>query len=310
MSHSAVPVRRVAVTRVLLIANPAARRAGRRLDAALAAFESHSVTTELRLTERAGHAAELAMAHGEHYDAVFALGGDGTAMEVVSALAPDGPPVGVLPGGTGNLLARALGIPMGIRGAVHALIGGSEARLDLGRFTGSGHRFAIGAGVGIDSAMIASTPPHWKRRIGILSYVLAGAAHALRHQRFAVRVTVDDTVIEREASAVLVANFGVLVSGLLTLGDGIRYDDGMLDVCIFDPVNALGALRIARRMVFRDFSIDPGMTYLRGRVISVETDPVLPAQADGELMGTTPLSIVTDPLAARVLVPHCRENRQ
>ena len=133
MSHSAVPVRRVAVTRVLLIANPAARRAGRRLDAALAAFESHSVTTELRLTERAGHAAELAMAHGEHYDAVFALGGDGTAMEVVSALAPDGPPVGVLPGGTGNLLARALGIPMGIRGAVHALIGGSEARHDLGR---------------------------------------------------------------------------------------------------------------------------------------------------------------------------------
>ena len=140
--------------------------------------------------------------------------------------------------------------------------------------------------------------------------MLTGAAHAVRHQRFSVRVTVDDTVIERDASAVLVANFGVLVSGLLTLGDGIRYDDGMLDVCIFDPVNALGALRLARRMVFRDFSIDPGMTYLRGRVISVETDPVLPAQADGDLMGSTPLSIVTDPLAARVLVPHCRENRQ
>jgi YegS/Rv2252/BmrU family lipid kinase len=310
MTSGATTPRQVSVERALVIANPAARRGHRRAGEAMRALASLGVQCELYLTERVGHAADLAREHGERYDAVFSVGGDGTAMEVIGALSPDGPPVGILPGGTGNLLARALGIPLHVHAAARALVHGDEARLDLGRFAETGYPFAIGTGVGIDAAMIASTPPEWKQRLGILSYVLTGTAHALRHHRFRVRVRVDDLTVERDASAVLVANFGVLVSGLITLGDGIRYDDGMLDVCIFDPVNMAGAVRIARRMVFRDFRSDPGMTYLRGRVITVETDPPLPAQADGELTGTTPLSIVTDPLAARVLVPHCRENRQ
>jgi diacylglycerol kinase family enzyme len=164
--------------------------------------------------------------------------------------------------------------------------------------------------VGIDASMIAGTTQEWKRRAGVLAYVVAGASHVLRRRRFVANITVDGASVTREAAVVLVANFGVLLNGLVTLGSGIRHDDGVLDVCIFDPVTISDVFRISRKLLFRDFTADPAMTYLQGSHISVSTDPELPAQADGELIGSTPFFATVEPLAARLLVPHCQINRQ
>jgi diacylglycerol kinase (ATP) len=297
------------IRRVLMIVNPAARRGHSSVAIATRAFTSLRITCDTVVTRSRGHAGEVAAGSGSGYDAVFALGGDGTAVEVIAALAPSGPPVGVLPGGTGNLLARALGIPLNVSRAVAALVGGDERRFDLGRL-GDGTRFAIGAGVGIDASMIAGTSQAWKRRAGVFAYVVAGASHVLRRRRFTTTVTVDGLSVSREAAVVLVANFGVLLNGLVVLGEGIRTDDGRLDVCIFDPVTLPDAARITAKLMFRDFSPDPAMTYMQGSHISVETDPPLPAQADGELIGSTPFVATVEPLAARLLVPHCQINRQ
>ncbi|HEY7899281.1 MAG: diacylglycerol/lipid kinase family protein [Gemmatimonadales bacterium] len=295
--------------RVLLIVNPAARRGDSSVHDARRAFASLDLPCDVVITERRGHGGEVAAANANDYDAIFTLGGDGTAVEVIDALAPNGPPVGILPGGTGNLLARALAIPMSVRKAVRVLVAGDEARVDLGRLA-DGTRFAIGAGVGIDASMIAGTTQEWKRRAGVLAYVVAGASHVLRRRRFVANITVDGASVTREAAVVLVANFGVLLNGLVTLGSGIRHDDGVLDVCIFDPVTISDVFRISRKLLFRDFTADPAMTYLQGSHISVSTDPELPAQADGELIGSTPFFATVEPLAARLLVPHCQINRQ
>src|SRR5262245_11226183 len=119
--------------KVLLIVNPAARRAAADRVVAERALRASGVEFVVLPTEAPGHPAELASRHGESYDAVFALGGDGTAADVIGALAGDGPPVGVLPGGTGNVLARALKIPLNLDAAIPALLSGDETRLDLGR---------------------------------------------------------------------------------------------------------------------------------------------------------------------------------
>ena len=295
----------IRIARALLLVNPEARTGRASLKSALLEFRELGVECDAVVTHRRGHAGEVAAANRHDYDAIFALGGDGTAIEVIDALDAESSPVGVLPGGTGNLLARSLGIPLGVRAAVRALVRGNEKRVDLGRL-GDGSRFVIGAGVGIDAAMIASTSSAWKRRLGILAYVVAGTKHVLRRKRFDARVTVDGRTVERRASVVLVANFGVLLNGLVVLGEGIRADDGLLDVCMFDPATVTDAVRIAAKLVFRDFSPDPAMTYLRGKQITVETDPASAVQADGELIGKTPFVAVADPLAARVLVPHCQ----
>lgn len=294
---------------VLVIVNPASRRGRRAGERAVAALERAGVRCTTVYTERPGHARILAAEQGRAHDAVCAVGGDGTIMEIVSALAPDGPPVAIIPAGTGNLLARALGVPLSPERAVRMLLDASEARIDLGRLA-DGTRVAIGAGVGIDAAMIATTSSTWKRRVGVIAYVVTGARYALVRRRFSATITVDGVAVTRTASSVLVANFGALLNGLITLGDGIRYDDGMLDVCIFDPRNTLDAARIALRLLTGRAGSDPAMAYLRGREIVVSTEPPLPAQADGELIGATPFAVTVEPLAARLLIPHSERSRR
>ena len=258
-------------------------------------------------TERPGHAAELARGHAPHYDAVFALGGDGTVMEVAGALAGTETPVGVLAGGTGNLLARALGIPLSMKRAVPSLLDGDQLLIDLGRFEsgtalrdrrwrrdrrGDGRR---DAGLAQAPAGRARVHAHGNARRGSV-----GGASGLLHRRESwstARCSSD------EAAAVMIANFGAVLGNRITLGPGIRTDDGLLDACVFSPRTLRDAFRIMARLLRGDFRSDPCMLYARGREVRVETTPPLPWQADGELMGSTPFSVVVEPLAVRLLVP-------
>jgi len=291
--------------RALLIANPASRRGARYVDESRDAIVAAGAECDVMLTERSGHAAELARGHGASYDVVFTLGGDGTAMEVAGALAGSGIRIGVLPGGTGNLLARALGIPRNVKKAVRALMTGDTRRIDLGVI--QGHRFAVAAGVGIDASMVAETPAWMKRRLGVFAYTIIATRAALRavifRRFFLARVEVDGEVIERRAAAVLFANFGAILENRISFGPDILVDDGVLDCCIFSPSHLWDAMRIMWRVTRRDFRPDPALLYRKGTHFHIETVPALPIQADGELLGVTPADVSVEPLAARLLVP-------
>ena len=297
----------IAIRRVLLIVNPASRSGSRKRHKVERAFGEIGVRCDTRLTDSAGHGAILAANYGSAYDAVFTLGGDGTAIEVVSALADTGPPVGILPGGTGNVIARTLGTPLKLRSAVHALIDGDEARIDLGRLS-TGQRFAIGMGVGLDAQMIADAPAPLKRRFGFFAYVLSATRAVMRMEKFKVLLTVDGELIERQASAVLIANFGAVLNDLISFGDGIRRDDGLLNACIYSPRHLRDAARILWKMSRKNFSPDSCVTYHAGKQFRLETIPPQMGQADGELLGNSPFEVIVEPLAGRVLVPRSRDN--
>lgn len=301
---------------MLLIANPASRLGKRRLPRARAALDRAQITCDVAFTERPGHASELVRERAEQYNAVFTLGGDGTAMEAAGALAGLARPLGVLAGGTGNLLARALGIPLDPMKAVPLLLSGEELFIDLGRVETCDppRYFAVAAGVGIDSAMVAETPSWLKRRLGVLAYTITATRAALRavlrKEFFRVRLTVDGEVFEAAAAAVMIANFGAVLSDRITFGPGIRFDDGVLDACLYSPKNFSDALRIMSRLLRKKFVSDEAMLYRSGRHIRVETDPPLLSQADGELLGMTPIEITVAPRAVRLLVPTQPERRR
>jgi len=290
------------IERVLLIVNPASRRGARIRRKALKAFSDAGVDCDMMLTEAPGHAAVLARTHAHKYHAVFTLGGDGTVMEVLGVLAHQGPPLGVLGGGTANVVARTLGIPLNPTRAVPLLLNGDEATMDLGRL-GDGRRFAIGVGVGLDATMMMEAPARLKRRFGFMAYVIGGSKAVLRNQRFKLRLTVDGVVLERTASAILVANFGAVLNNLVAFGDGIVHDDGLLNACIFSPANLRDSLRILWKMMRKDFRDDPCLYYKSGREFRIETLPSMPAQADGEILPGTPLTVSVDPLAGCLLIP-------
>ena len=295
--------------RALLIVNPGARRASRARDQALVAFKDANVVCDSVVTEAPGHATDLTRERGGSYDAVFTLGGDGTAMEVITALADGGPPVGILPGGTGNILGRALGIPLRVDRAVRALLGGDEVQIDLGRLH-HGRHFAIGVGVGLDEAMIAGASPLMKKRIGFWAYVLSAVKASMRLQSFTVRLTVDGTVHERRASSVLIANLGSVLGGRIRFGDRIVHDDGLLHACVYSPGNFWDMLRIFGRMLMGSVQKDRCAMCVSGREFRLETDPPRRAQADGELLDVTPLEVTVRPNAARLLIPRRKGRRR
>jgi YegS/Rv2252/BmrU family lipid kinase len=291
----------VQFTRVLLIVNPASRRGAKLREKATDAFKKAEVAFDVMLTESPGHGAQLAAAHGPAYDAVFTLGGDGTAIEVIGALAHVGPPVGILPGGTANVVARTLGTPARVSKAVQALLAGDEARIDLGVLQ-TGHRFAIGMGVGLDATMIANAPGPLKRRMGFFAYVIGALRAFARLEKFTVSLTVDGETRIMRASAVLVANFGAVMNNLIAFGDGIHRDDGVLNACVYSPNNVIDAARILYKMTRKKFTPDPAIYYKSGTTFIIETDPPRIGQADGELIGNGPFTVTVEPLAARVLV--------
>lgn len=305
---------RTGSTSVLVVVNPGSRNGPRALSSVLAALLDAHMLHEVVETKAPGHATTLvrervSLAPGR-YAAVLSLGGDGTAMEVASALAelPDAPPLGIVAVGTANILARSLGIPINPSRAVMALLDAEVVPTDLGRIV-DGPAFAIGLGVGLDASMIGGASSMLKRRIGYGAYAWSALRAGLRLERFRATITVDGETQVVEASSILVANFGTVLGGMLCFGEEIGHHDGVLDVCIYSPRSYFEAARIFWRMLRGGVSRDCRVRIIRGQQVRIETDPPRPMQADGELLGLTPVNIRVEPNAVRLLVPHATPRR-
>lgn len=293
--------------RAQLIVNPAARGGRSAEGETLAAFAELGVEVVVHRTTAAGDGARIADALAAELtradsDQLFVLGGDGTVMEAVGALVGKQVPVGILPGGTGNQLARHLRLPHGVAAAVRALSVSQTTSRDLGRLA-DGRHFALTAGLGLDASMIALTTTASKRRFGVGSYIF-GAARALGSQRpFIVRIEADGAVHEREATLAMIANVGEVMSGRFSFGPGVTPSDGLLDICVFSPSGLAEGVALAARLARGDFRSDPRMFFMRGREVRISTDAYVAAQVDGELLTATDLSATVVPAGARFLVP-------
>lgn len=270
------------------------------------AFRENNVHVSEVVTSHPGHALEVIQERGEPWDAVFTLGGDGTVMEVVGALAHSGIPIGVLPGGTGNLVAGVLGIPRNIERAVRALLDGETRALDVGRLP-DGRCFTFAAGVGADVAMVERTSHRGKRVLGMISYAVTAARAAFRREVVNVTVEVDGEVVQARALLAMIANAGSILGGRYSLGPDVRPDDGELDLCLFVPERRVEVFSLVWRLLRRDFRPHPRMRFVRGRRFVLRSDPPVSVQADGDIVGRTPMEIVVDPGAALFLVPRSVE---
>lgn len=282
--------------------NPKSRRGYRHRAVALRAFARAGVSVQEVVTEHADHARDVLKARSEVWDAVFVLGGDGTVMEVVGALAHSGTPVGVLPGGTGNLVAGVLGIPLGIRKAVERLLAGDRCSFDLGQLP-NGRFFAFAAGVGVDVAMVERTSHGRKRALGMVSYAITAARAAFGRELVHVTIDVDGRRIDARAVLAMIANAGSFLGGRFAVGPDVKPDDGELDLCLFMPERTRDIFVLIWRLLRKDFRPHPLMTFARGRVFRISSEPSVAVQADGDIVGRTPLEISVAPKAAVFLRP-------
>jgi diacylglycerol kinase family enzyme len=299
------------------IVNPATRRPAGPIVATLRARCPPGTRLDVWLTERAGGTAALTRAVLPGADLAVAVGGDGTVAAVASALgearAAGGPdvPLAIVPAGSTNITARELGVPTDPVAAADLAFGTTPGRLapiDLGAC--GAERFLHMAGAGLDSRLFAETSPALKRRIGWLAY-LPPTARNLGRPPARVRVTAaagpnagpGGTTLELVSSLVIVANGGAIVHPRLQIYPDIRADDGWLDVLIFTARGWPEIARTLARAATLGLDRSPFVPRLRARRVTLEADPPLPVQLDGDVVTETPAMFEIHPAALRVMVP-------
>jgi YegS/Rv2252/BmrU family lipid kinase len=250
---------------------------------------------------------EAARAVKAGVDVVVAVGGDGAVLQVVQALAGTKVALGIVPMGTGNLLAGNLDIPFKIDDAVAVLVGAGRRRIDLGRLTVGGRRtfFAVACGVGFDAEVMKATDPARKRQLGKLAYVASAirrqaSVHDVTHE-----VTLDGVRQSMEATQVLVANFGRMGSSIKARLE-VEPDDGLLDVMVIRATGPLGGLLAGWEALRQDGEGESpeGHVYrTRARKIRVSTRAHRLVETDGSVVGRTPIRVSVRPSALTVLVP-------
>jgi YegS/Rv2252/BmrU family lipid kinase len=280
------------------------------LAAVLNHLDNHGWKTSLHNTEQPGEATALArQAVHEKADAVLVVGGDGTINEVVNGLAKSPVALGVLPGGTGNVWAKALGLPtrsplhlMPLLDSVRALVPGTTRRIDLG--TANGRYFLQWTGLGLDAEVTYAMEPRTRRqrRLGIVAYLVAGVTTATHMAGTRTRIWIDDQRVYRRSILVVVSNSRIYSAGL-TMATDARLDDGLLDVDVFAGTGFGDSMRTALGVITGLHVRDPRHSVYRGRSIQVESDRPLAVHVDGEPFGTTPLHCQVVPKGLTVLLP-------
>ncbi|MEX2536392.1 MAG: diacylglycerol kinase family protein [Trueperaceae bacterium] len=292
--------------RALVIVNPVAgkRSSPENLKRLKERLDEAGVEFELRETSGEGDAARWAR-EAVDVDMVIALGGDGTTMEAMSGLIEGQRdiPLAQVPVGTANLVARALGIPTDLEGALEVALAGVAVRHDVGRVEGSGRYFALVAGAGFDAQLIEDTPRRLKNRLGFTAYLLAGVRNLFRLRRSNILLQIDGHHHHFRAHTVMVINVGDIEGMELRGTRDIDPHDGKLDVLIVTPASLLGIVQVAWRILTGNLSGHQDVRMLQAESVKIEANPPLHVQIDGEPIGTTPLAVRAVPSGALFIVP-------
>ncbi len=214
---------------------------------------------------------------------VLVCGGDGTVAACAGSLAGTGVSMAIVPGGTGNLLARNLGIPLELPDALELAFHGADRAIDV--LAAGERRFVVMAGLGFDAALIRDTDEQLKARLGWFAY-LGGFARAIRRRRsgqFSIEVDAQPP-IRRRAIGVLVGNVGQLQGGVTLLPDA-RPDDGELDVIVLAPDRFWDWPMLLSRILRKRPASGAQADTLRGRRVRITADRALPAEFDGDFSG-------------------------
>jgi YegS/Rv2252/BmrU family lipid kinase len=215
-------------------------------------------------------------------DLVLASGGDGTITACAAGVAGSEIPLGVLPCGTGNLLARNLGLPLSVDEALTVALTGSDRRLDVG--TANGRPFVVMAGIGFDAEMLAGASEQLKKHLGWAAYMLSALRH-LRDRPARVTLRTEGGPTRRYwASGVIVGNVGSLQGNVPLLPDALP-DDGVLDIAVLAAWEWTGWLRLATDVLLRRSS--GRLTHLTCRELLVDVGRARPWQVDGDVVGSS-----------------------
>ena len=244
-------------------------------------------------------------------DIIIASGGDGTVSAVAGAVIGTQIPLGIIPRGTANAFAMALGITQQItpiRKACEIILAGKTRIVDAARCNGK--PLILLAGIGFEAETVAQADREAKSRWGSLAYIVAGWQQLDQQKLFEAKITINEETQIFQAGAITVANAAPLTS-ILAQGKGeVIVDDGLLDITIttvetkFQAV--ISMLAMLESALIRNNTELENIVHLRSNQISITANPPQKVVLDGEIIGTTPLEICSIPKGLTVFAPQTK----
>ncbi|GFZ83492.1 lipid kinase [Elstera cyanobacteriorum] len=287
--------------RALLVANPGSRRGSAALQPVEAAFTAAGVTLlPVESSPRETLTARLVAQAGEA-DLILAVGGDGTVNSVAAAAYRTGLPVGLIPAGTANDLARTLGLPLDPAAAAQVILAGRRTPIDLGEVNGT--FFFNVASLGLSVKLADKLSSTSKKRWGRLGYLWALLRALAEARPFSAAITGEDghTIVVKTLQ-IAVGN-GRHYGGGMVVEQGAEINDGQLDLYSLEFKAVWKLLTIAGSFPTGRHGLSPEVRTLRGRQFKIATRRPRPINMDGELLGATPAVVTVHPAALRMIVP-------
>ena len=293
---------------IAVIINPISGTGGRievareRAERAAALMTARGLDAEVLLTERPGHARELALgALSRGATKIVAWGGDGTMNEVASVLAFRDATLAIVPSGSGNGLARELRIPLAPDAAFETALCGRDCRIDAGEL--DGRLFFNVAGIGLDARIAHRFAADGLVRRGFLRYIEIATQELLTCTSEYHTVVADGTAIRVEAMMIAIANARQYGNGALIAPDA-RVNDGLLDVVVIERRSPLVAIAQAPRIFLGQVARLRGVTHLPAQTIEITSAAPMVYHVDGEpFIGGASIAARSRASALRVMVP-------
>jgi YegS/Rv2252/BmrU family lipid kinase len=290
-----------------LIFNPVAGQGNAEQDLALIrAILEPAIALQIHLTTAEIDADQLALAAvREGVEAVIVSGGDGTISATANALIGTSIPMGVISRGTANAFANALDLPTTIEAACETILMGTTRVVDAAKCNGM--PMILLAGIGFEAETVERADRESKNRLGLLAYILAGIEQLGQMTQFDAEIETEEKIINVTASAITIANAAPPTSILAQGSAGVIFDDGLLDVTIVAPANRTGAIAVSYELLTSalkgDATTRSDIGYLRTKKLTITTDPPQKIVIDGEVCGTTPVTIECIPNSLTVFSP-------
>ncbi len=300
--------------KVHIVINPAPSRRVPLLAVLNSHFREAGIQWSVSITHGPGDGSSMAQqAITGGAEVIGVYGGDGTVIEVASALVGSETPMMILPGGTGNVVANELGIGRNLDRACRRICGETFATRDVDVGKMNETYFLLRAGCGIESGIVQDATRELKDQFGKWAYIFA-AIKRLQEQpvaHYTIRLDGRET-FRGEGVACAVANAGRVGVGKLALSPTVDMEDGKLDVFFLKKANIEGIFKLATRMVgldqpdvvsdTPDLDASKLLNYWQVKRVEIETDPCLEMQVDGDVTCSTPQTFDVLPHALRVVV--------
>lgn len=286
----------------VVIRNPTSGRSldERKLDVALNVARDAGWDVSVAVTERAGHATEIARdAAARGVDVIIVNGGDGTINEVINGIAGTATALATLRGGTANVWAGEIHMERDPVRSMRQIVHGERRRIDLGR--ADGRCFLLMAGIGFDAEVVPGVSRRLKRVIGPFAYVVTGVAAIFRTRDRMARVRIDGAVLDMQAHWMLVSNTRSY-GGITNIMFRAEADDGLFDVGIMHRGGPWRTVIDGVRVLLKRHERSANIDYFKAREVEMETAG-LAVQLDGDRWGSTPMRFEVWPQALTVIVP-------